>query len=143
MDPKWTHHFIAITKKETVSWDSIRQNLRRCRTACKRNACLALLHPLLEYGAIIWDPFFKEDIDKLETVLLNAVRFIVKDYRSRTPGFVTGLLHKHNLPTLRERREHQRVTFLVKTVEGLVPAKPADTFWLPQNKDVKSDPADQ
>lgn len=89
---------------------------------------MALLHPLLEYGAIIWDPFFKEDIDKLETVLLNAVRFIVKDYRSRTPGFVTGLLHKHNLPTLRERREHQRVTFLVKTVEGLVPAKPADTF---------------
>lgn len=40
----------------------------------------------MEYGAIIWDPFFKQDIDKLEPVLLNAARFIVRDYRSKTPA---------------------------------------------------------
>ena len=85
-------------------------------TACKRNAYLALVRPLLEYGAPVWDPHQKQDIDRMERVQRTAVRFISRDYRSRTPGFVASLLTKHNLPTLQERREHLRLGLYYKVV---------------------------
>ena len=101
-------------------------------TACKRNAYLALVRPLLEYGAPVWDPHQKQDIDRMERVQRTAVRFISRDYRSRTPGFVASLLTKHNLPTLQERREHLRLGLYYKVVEGLVPAIPPHKFLTPQ-----------
>ena len=41
-----------------------------------------------------------------------------RDYKSKTPGSVTRLLTKHDLPTLQERREDLRLTFLYKVVGG-------------------------
>ena len=60
-----------------------------------------------------------------------AARFIARDYRTTTPGFVTGLLRKYELPPLQERRERLRLTFLYRVVEGLVPAIPPDQYLVP------------
>ena len=43
-----------------------------------------------------------------------------------THGFATGLLHKHDLPTLHERCKQMRLVIMDETVKGLVPAIPAD-----------------
>ena len=64
--------------------------IRRCPTACKKTAYVALVRPLLEYGAIIWDPYQKQDISKMERIQRNAVRFIARDYKSKTPASVTS-----------------------------------------------------
>ena len=109
----WNQHINNITKKVNSTLEFIRRNLRRWKTAY-----LALVHPLLEYGAIIWDPYQKQDISKTERIQRNAVRFITWDYKSKTPGSVMHLLTKHDLPTLQERREDLRVTFLYKVVGG-------------------------
>ena len=143
---KWTHHSNTITKKANCTLWFLRRNLRRCPTACKRNAYLALVRLLLEYRAVIWDPYLKQDIDKMEQIQRNAARFIARDYTYKTPGCVTGLLHKHYLQTLQEWRERLRLTFMYSVVEGLGPTKPADSYlmeWPPRNKVAGSDPADK
>ena len=131
-DLKWSNHINNISKKANSTLGFLRRNLRRCPTTCKRTAYLALVRPLLEYGAIVWDPNLKQDIEKLERVQRGAARFISRNYRTTTPGFVTGLLDKYNLPTLQNRRQHLRLTFFYKVVEGLVPAVPPDLFLTPQ-----------
>ena len=128
----WDQHINNITKKANSTLGFIRRNLRRCPTACKRTAYLALVRPLLEYGAVIWDPYQKQDIDKMERIQRSAVRFIARDYRSKTPGSVTRLLRQNGLPTLQERREELRLNFLYKVAEGLAPAIPPDRFLSPQ-----------
>ena len=127
----WNQH-INISKKANIILGFIRRNLRRCPTACKKTAYLALVRPLLENGAIIWDPYQKQDIGKMERIQRNAVRFITRVCKSKTPGSVTHLQIKHDLPTLPERREDLRLTFLHKMVEGLVPAIPPDKYLTPR-----------
>ena len=55
----WNQHINNITKKANSTLGFIWRNLRRCPTACKKTAYLALVRPLLEYGAIIWEPYQK------------------------------------------------------------------------------------
>ena len=76
----------------------------------------------------MWDPHYQKDIDQLEGIQKNAARFVSGDYRSTTPGSVTRLLEKCNLPPLQERRRHLRLTLFYKVVEGLVPALPPEKF---------------
>ncbi|KAK7096441.1 hypothetical protein V1264_005737 [Littorina saxatilis] len=131
-DLKWSTHINYITKKANSTLGFLRRNLRHCPSNCRRNTYLALIRPLLEYGATIWDPYLKQDVERLERIQRNASRFTSGDYRTTTPGFVTGILHKLQLPTLQERREHLRLTSFFKVVEGLVPAIPPDKFLIPQ-----------
>ena len=51
---KWSTHINSITKKANCSLGFLRRNLKHCPTVCKRNAYLALIRPLLEYGAVVW-----------------------------------------------------------------------------------------
>ena len=105
-----------------------RRNLKRCPVNCRRSAYIALVRPLLEYGASVWDPHYQKDIDKLEHVQKNAARIITGDYKSTTPGSVSRLLEKCNLPPLQERRRHLHLTLYYRVVEGLVLALPPGKF---------------
>jgi hypothetical protein len=81
----------------------------------------------MEYGSIIWDPYTKQEITKLESIQRREARFITKDYKSRE-GCMTKMLNELNLPTLQSRRQKQRLIFFYKVVEGQVPAMPPDLF---------------
>ncbi len=85
----------------------------------------------MEYGAIIWDPYTTGDINKLERVQRQAARFITGDYRSREEGSVGNMLNSLELQELRERHTSQRLIFLYKVVEGLVPAIEAEEYLKP------------
>ena len=113
-DLKWDPHISGITKKANSTLGFIRRNLRRCPPACQSTAYLALVRPLLEYGAAVWDPYLKKDIDLMEHTQRHAARFITGDYRSTTPGSVTRLLKKTKLQPLQERRQQLRLTLLYK-----------------------------
>ena len=82
----------------------------------------------MKYGATIWNSHLKGDIDKLERIQNRAIRFITKDYRSRTPGSITEMRKHLNLDTLEDRRSSLRLIMMYKVVEGLVPALPPNTF---------------
>ena len=55
-DLKWGPHISSVTKKANTTLGFIRRNLRRCPPACRNTAYLALVRPLLEYGAAVLDP---------------------------------------------------------------------------------------
>ena len=96
-----------------------------------QKSCLCVarsLRPWVLYGAPLWDPHLKKDINQLEQVQRKALRFIYNDYKNYTPGSIDKLQKKSELPSLQDRRKAIRLTFMYKVVEGLVPAMPTNNF---------------
>ena len=73
----------------------------------------SLVRSNLEYCSVVWWPFTKRNVNKLERIQRRATRFILK---SNEPYNVR--LHKLNLLTLEQRRFVDDVTFLFKTLNG-------------------------
>ena len=121
-----------IPKKANSTLAFLRRNLRSFPLDCRKRAYTTLVRSLLDYGSIVWDPYLKQDIDKLERVQKQAARFITGDYKSRDEGCVTRMLETLELSSLEQRRSVNRLVFMYKVVEGLVPAIPADEFLKPK-----------
>ena len=81
-----------------------------------------MVRSVLEYGAVVWDPYTNKEVDKIENIQRRAARFIKHDYKSRNPGCITDMLSDLELTSLQDRRKDQRLTMFYKVVEGLVPA---------------------
>ena len=131
---KWNAHINNITRKAGQTLGFLRRNLQNCPKECRRLAYIALVRSKLEYASSVWDPYTKENIDRIEKVQRQAARFIQKDYRSREPGCVTRMLEELNLPTLETRRKNQRLQLLKKINENCVPSLPPGHFLTPANK---------
>ena len=115
-DMKWNNHINKICKKANSTLGFLWRNLYRCPSSCRKNAYISLVRSILEYGAIVWDPYTKKDVDTLERVQRAAARFVSGDYRSRTPGSIQQLLVKLNLQSLQDRRRDLRLVFFFKVV---------------------------
>jgi hypothetical protein len=127
-DLKWTTHINRLCGRASSTLGFLRRNLRRCPKSCRLNAYTSLVKSTLEYGAVVWDPFLKSEVEKLERIQRKAARFITGDYKSRDPGCITRMLKNLDLPTLQQRRKELRLTFLFKVVEGLVPVIPSSSY---------------
>ena len=95
-----------------------------CPTDCRKTAYIS--HNL---GSIS----LTRDIEKLERIQRQAVRFITDDYHSCEEGSVIKILETLELETLElktleQRRRSCRLVFLFKVVEGLVPAINPEEF---------------
>ena len=137
---KWSSHFTKITKKATTTLNFLRRNLKNFPQECRKTAYISLVSSILDYESIVWDPYLKQDIEKLERVQKQAARFITGDYRTREEGCVTGMLQSLELSSLENRRSSNRLIYMYKVVEGLVPAIPPNEFLKPtrQKRQVKA-----
>ena len=108
-DLKWATHIKDICSKASSRLGFIRRNLQHCPLTTRRNAYLALVRYSLEYGAAIWDPYFKSDIDMIEKIQSRAMRFIQRDY-----GCVERMRYQLQLETLQDRRRDIRLTLFFK-----------------------------
>jgi hypothetical protein len=115
-------------KKLTQHWAFLRRNLRNAPETCRKTTYVTLVRSIMEYGATIWNPYLKGDIDKLERIQNRAIRFVKKDYKSRETGAITRMREDLELETLEDRRLSLRLILISKVVEGLVPALPTDNF---------------
>ncbi|KAK3098631.1 hypothetical protein FSP39_021388 [Pinctada imbricata] len=127
-DLKWNLHINNISKKANTTLGFLRRNLRNVPEHCRKTAYISLVRSIMEYGATIWNPYLKGDIDKLEKIQNRAIRFIKKDYKSRNPGAITSMRNDLELDTLEERRTSLRLILMYKVVEGLVPSLPPHSF---------------
>ena len=130
---KFGTHITKITNKASSTLGCLKRNLKHCPLSCRKTAYLSLVRSTLEYSSIVWDPFLKKDIDKLESIQRKAARFISGDYKSRDHGCVTRMLKQLELPPLQDRRKMARLTFFFKVAEGLVPAMPTYTYMTPNS----------
>ena len=65
-DLKWTTHISDICKRAGSTFGFLRRNLRNCPQECRRLAYISLFRSSLEYSAAVWDPYLKQDVDRLE-----------------------------------------------------------------------------
>ncbi|CAH1242277.1 Hypp6526 [Branchiostoma lanceolatum] len=82
-----------------------------------------LQRDLVEYAAVVWDPFRQKDIDALEMVNRRAARFVTSNYR-RQDVSVTALLRDLKWPSLQTRRHDARPVMMCKITNGLVAIPP-------------------
>ena len=85
-DLKWNIHINNVCKKANTTLGFLRRNLSNVPENCRKTAYISLVRSTMEYGATIWNPYSKGDIDKLERIQNRATRFIEKDYHIRSPG---------------------------------------------------------
>ena len=64
-DLRWNDHVNAITTKAwNKTLDFLRRNLRNCSAKSKEQAYKALVRPIVEYSATVWDPYVAKNIQK-------------------------------------------------------------------------------
>ena len=95
-------------------------------------AYISFVRSVLEYGSIVWDPYYVKDINRIEKIQRQAVHFVSGDYATHEHGCISKMLNNQDLPSLQDRRMVVRLTFFYKVVEGLVPEISPDAFLKPQ-----------
>ena len=111
----WNSHIDIIVSKANRMLGLIK---RTCRglddIKTLRTLYCALVRSNVEYCSVVWSPFTKKNIEKVEKVQRRATRFILKtedNYETR--------LKKLTLLSLKKRRFLADVTFLHKALNGL------------------------
>lgn len=70
---------------------------------------------------VAWDPHFKCDINKLESIQRSAARFCTNDYNWTSS--VTDMPNKLELDTLENRRRKARLNFMYKIINNQIDLK--------------------
>lgn len=110
---KWNLHIDKVTANACRKLFFLRRALKQSTFSVRSLAYKTIILPVLDYAAIIWDPYTQTNIKKLERVQRKAVRFIYNNY-TRTSA--TELLKQANLPALTERNRVSRLKFLFQLI---------------------------
>jgi hypothetical protein len=116
---RWTKHINTIVTKahqrlgliiRTLGYDAPIQ--------AKKNAYVAMVRSVLEYGSSIWSPTDKETLRKIEKIQRKATNFIVNNPYITKPHYKTykERLIETNLLPLSYRREIMDLTLLCKSM---------------------------
>ena len=73
-DLKWNIHINNRCKKANATLGFLRRNLRNVPQECRKTAYISSVRSIMEYGATIWNPYQKGDIDKLERIQIYQKR---------------------------------------------------------------------
>ena len=73
----------------------------------------------MKYATSVWDPYYTNDIYKLEKVQRRAARWILSDY-SRTAS-VTSMLSSLNISTFQQRCNSSRLTLFYQIINNTLP----------------------
>ena len=82
----------------------------------KAAAHKGMVHPILEYGSSVWDPYTDKLQEELEKVQNRVARFVTRNYVYET-GSMTGILGQLKLESLKKRRKDNRLILLYKKSE--------------------------
>ena len=112
----WTQGEVKMTH-ETSAF--VRRNLQISQHHIKTNAYFTLVWPQVKYAAMVWDPYTKENIQKIEMVQRCTAWYVCKN-NAREEGCVTEMLQQLGWRSLLQRWVDISLVFLYKCVHGLV-----------------------
>lgn len=114
----WNEHINNVCKKGNQSIGFLRRNLQIRQKNIKENAYKALVRPQVEYASVVWDPYTKENKNKLEMVQRRAARYVCNDYSRESS--VSAMIEELGWRSLEQRRADGRLILFYKIVHGLV-----------------------
>jgi len=99
----WSHHNDIQCKvnKATKVLNFIKHILYKCTREVKTTAYFTLVKPLLEYAAMVWDPYQQFLFDKIEMILWRAARWVMGNYHLTSS--VSDMLSTLKWPSLQRR----------------------------------------
>ena len=115
-DLSWSAHVKMITTKARRVLGLIYRRFYRHLSSCKLlSLYVAQVRPILEYGAVVWDPFLKKDRLLLECTQKFALWMCLKDWNLH----YSSLLCSSHLPSLADRRKYLKLCILFKFIHQL------------------------
>jgi hypothetical protein len=81
---QWDQHINNITAKANKTLGFLRRNLKIPSIRIKEQAYQTLVRPSVEYASIVWDPYTKTEINKIEAAQRRAARYVVNNQRNRS-----------------------------------------------------------
>ena len=115
---QWESHIDSITKKASKTLGFIRRNLKIGNKKTKETANKALVCPLLEYAAPVWDPYTANEIEALERIQRRAARWVTS--RHRQTSCVDSILEQLDWPPLQQGRKKACLEMFYKFHHGLI-----------------------
>jgi len=113
-DLRWSKHIQNITTKASRTLSFLKRNLKLRNQHIKETAYFSLVRPQLEYASIVWSPWQRRDVEKLERINRRAARFVTNDFY-RTSS-VTNMIHQLGWQQLETRRQNSRLSFFHKII---------------------------
>ena len=77
----FTSHIDNVCSKASRTLGFLSRNLKSCPAELRKLAYTSMCRSTLEYASQVWDPYRKEDKDKLKKVQSKAARFVTRNYR--------------------------------------------------------------
>ena len=96
----------------------IKRNVKTNSTNTKELAYKTYARPKVEYCSVVWDPWQKQQINKIEMIQRRAARYTLNQYSYQSS--VSAMLQHLCWPTLQQRRNLASVTMLCKLQHQLV-----------------------
>ena len=106
------HHINNITNKANASLRFIKRNVKTKELAYK-----TYVRPKVEYCSVVWDPWQKQQINKIEMIQRRAARYTLNQYSYHSS--VSAMLQLLCWPTLQQKRNLASVT--ISNLHYLVP----------------------
>ena len=91
LDLKWNTYISNKCTKANRTLGFLRRTLFFCPQDVKEAAYKGMVHPILEYGSSVWDPYTDKVQEELEKVQKRVTRFLTRYYVYET-GSMTGIL---------------------------------------------------
>ena len=89
----------------------------------------ALVRPIVEYAAVVWDPLTKTHIHQLEKVQRRAAHFVEGDYKKTSS--VSDIITKLQWSSLEERRRVAKASMIYKIINGQIEISTSQLHPLP------------
>ena len=113
---QWEPHIDSTTKKASKTF--FRRNFKIGNKKTKETAYKALVRPLHEYAAPVWDPYTANEIEALEKIQRRTARWVSNSHRQTS--CVDSILEQLDWPPLQQRRKKARLEMFYKFHHGLI-----------------------
>ena len=79
-DLNWNNHINNIIGKANRTLGFVKRNVKTRNEPVKELACKTLVRPQVEYASSIWNPYTKQNINKIEMIQRQAAIWVKNNY---------------------------------------------------------------
>ena len=113
----WSSHISKISTKASQTFNFLQRNLSKCSPPIKASAYLTLVHRIMKYATVTWEPYKQNNINALEKNQRRAACWAMNDYGRYSS--VSNLLHDLNWQPLLVCCKISRLQIFYKAVHNL------------------------